>query len=64
MKGREGARDKLGMVIVVGDDQCAGLGLALTCTLVLLVSIVEITEVEELLSRKMMKYWTNFTPNG
>lgn len=52
------------MVIVVGDDQCAGLGLALTCTLVLLVSMAEIPEEEELLSKKMMKYWTNFTPNG
>lgn len=49
---------------VVGADLCAGLGLALTWTLVLLLSVVEVTEEEKLLSRKIMKYWANFAQNG
>lgn len=47
-----------------GADPCAGLGLALTWTLVLLLAVLEVTEEEELLTRKMMKYWANFARNG
>lgn len=54
----------LGLASEVAADPCAGLGLALIWTLVLLLAVLEVTEEEELFSKMMMKYWANFARNG
>lgn len=66
-EGRGAAREKLhtGWRVRWGLTRVLGRGWrSLTWTLVLLLPIVEVTEEEELLSRKMMKYWANFARNG